>query len=79
MCWRPQDPNRTDVRFWHKADIPIALSNVRFRGQSGWRRALHDDPHLRDGLNVHEGQITCRAVADALKLPYTPADQALQQ
>ena len=43
----------------------------------GWRRALHDDLHLRNGLNVHNGQITCRAVADALKLPYTPADQAL--
>jgi len=45
----------------------------------GWRRALHDDLHLRSGLNVHNGQITCRAVADALKLPHTPADQALQQ
>jgi alanine dehydrogenase len=45
----------------------------------GWRRALHDDLHLRNGLNVYNGQITCRAVADALKLPYTPADQALQQ
>jgi alanine dehydrogenase len=45
----------------------------------GWRRALHDDLHLRNGLNVHNGQITCRAVADTLKLPYTPADQALQQ
>ena len=43
----------------------------------GWRRALHDDLHLRNGLSVHNGQITCRAVADALKLPYTPADQAL--
>jgi len=26
---------------------------------------------------VHEGRITCRAVADALGLPYTPADRAL--
>jgi hypothetical protein len=26
---------------------------------------------------VYNGQITYRAVADALKLPYTPADQAL--
>jgi hypothetical protein len=42
------------------------------------RQALHDDLDLRNGLNVHNGQITCRAVADALKLPYTPADQALQ-
>jgi hypothetical protein len=24
--------NRTDVRFWHKADMTIALINVRFRG-----------------------------------------------
>jgi alanine dehydrogenase len=44
----------------------------------GWRQALHNDPHLRNGLNVHNGQVTCRAVADALKLPYTPAEQALQ-
>lgn len=44
----------------------------------GWRQALHDDLHLRNGLNVHNGQVTCRAVADALNLPYTPAEQALQ-
>src|SRR5262252_4309970 len=25
MSWRPQVPNRTDVRFWHKADIPTRL------------------------------------------------------
>ena len=54
-------------------------STVHELADKGWRRALHDDLHLRDGLNVHNGQITCRAVADALKLPYTPADQALQQ
>jgi len=23
MCWLPQLPNRTDVRFWHLADIPV--------------------------------------------------------
>jgi hypothetical protein len=26
-----------DVRYWHKADMAIALSDVRFRGQSGHR------------------------------------------
>jgi alanine dehydrogenase len=35
-------------------------------------RALAEDAHLRDGLNVQDGHVTCRAVADALKLPYTP-------
>ena len=28
--------------------------------------ALADDPHLRNGLNVHKGKITNRAVAEAL-------------
>jgi alanine dehydrogenase len=35
-------------------------------------RALADDEHLRNGLNVQDGRITHRAVADALKLPYAP-------
>jgi alanine dehydrogenase len=35
-------------------------------------RALAEDEHLRNGLNVQDGRITCRAVAEALKLPYTP-------
>ena len=37
----------------------------------GWRRRSHDDPHLRNGLNVHEGKVTCRPVAEALGLPFT--------
>jgi alanine dehydrogenase len=31
-------------------------------------KALLDDPHLRNGLNVHQGKITNKAVADALGL-----------
>ena len=31
----------------------------------GWKQALREDLHLRHGLNVHEGQIYCRPVADA--------------
>ena len=29
-------------------------------------KAILDDQHLRNGLNVHKGRITNRAVADAL-------------
>ena len=36
----------------------------------GVRRALSEDEHLRNGLNVHDGSITCRAVAEAQGLPY---------
>jgi alanine dehydrogenase len=61
----------------------FALSNattsfVLALAGKGWRQALADDPHLRNGLNVHDGRITYRAVADALKLPYTHAEHALR-
>ena len=35
------------------------------------------DPHLRDGLNIHRGKVTCEAVAKSLGLPYQPAEEAL--
>ena len=36
----------------------------------GWRRAAADDAHLRAGLNVVEGQVTCQAVAHDLGYTY---------
>ena len=61
----------------------FALSNmttsfVLALADKGWRRALNEDPHLLEGLNVHGGCVTYRAVADALELPYTHADHALR-
>jgi alanine dehydrogenase len=46
--------------------------------EEGARRALGEDLHLRNGLNVHEGMIAHRAVAEALKMRFTPAEQALR-
>jgi alanine dehydrogenase len=42
-------------------------------GFSGIRR----DPHLRNGLNIHRGKVTCEAVANSLGLPFQPALEAL--
>jgi alanine dehydrogenase len=61
----------------------FALSNmttsfVLALADKGWRRALSEDPHLLKGLNVHDGRVTYRAIADALELPYTHADHALR-
>jgi alanine dehydrogenase len=61
----------------------FALSNVTTSfvlalADKGWRLALAADAHLRDGLNIHDGHITCRAVADAHGLPYTHAEHALR-
>jgi len=39
----------------------------------GWRRALADDVHLRQGLNVCQGQVTFEAVAQALGYACVPA------
>ena len=60
----------------------FALSNVTTSfvlalADKGARRALSEDAHLRAGLNVHDGRVTYRAVAEALRLPYTHAEQAL--
>jgi alanine dehydrogenase len=61
----------------------FALSNVTYSfvlalADKGMRRALAEDIHLCRGLNVHEGHITYRAVAEALKLPYMAPEQAMR-
>ncbi len=38
--------------------------------------ALARDPHLRNGLNVHNGRITHRAVAESLNLDFADPDQS---
>jgi alanine dehydrogenase len=43
----------------------------------GWRKALADDPHLKNGLNVCQGKVTYAAVAQALGYAYVPADSLL--
>ena len=39
----------------------------------GWKQACLDDPALALGLNMVEGKVTYKAVADVFGLPYTPA------
>jgi alanine dehydrogenase len=60
---------RTSTLALNNATRPFILALA----DKGFPRALVDDVHLRNGLNVHGGKITCRAVADALRLPYAPA------
>ncbi|WP_292937592.1 alanine dehydrogenase [Noviherbaspirillum sp.] len=44
----------------------------------GWRQALKDNPHLKNGLNVCQGKVTYQAVAHDLGYEYVPADYFLQ-
>jgi alanine dehydrogenase len=64
---------RTSTFALNNATRPFVLA-LADRGFPG---ALSGDPRLLSGLNVHKGNITCRPVADALQLPYTPAAEAL--
>ena len=43
----------------------------------GWRQALRDNPHLKNGLNVCQGKVTYAAVANDLGYDYVPADTLL--
>ena len=43
----------------------------------GWKQALKDNVHLKNGLNVAEGKVTYEAVALALGKTYVPADSLL--
>ena len=70
----PGAVSRTSTFALNNVTLPFVLALA----DKGYRRALGQDAHLRRGLNVHEGQITHRAVADALKLPYTPPEAALR-
>src|SRR5579862_2702963 len=45
---------------------------------AGVTRALAESPGLRLGVNVAAGQVTYGPVADAVGLPYTPLDEALE-
>ncbi|MFP5358624.1 MAG: alanine dehydrogenase [Gammaproteobacteria bacterium] len=56
------------------ATLPMVLALA----DKGYRKALLDDPHLREGLNVHLGQVTYQAVAEALGHDYVPTQEALK-
>ena len=55
----------------------VTLPHVLTLANKGWRPALRHDAHLRDGLNVHAGQITCQEVADSLGYPFVAAKDLL--
>jgi alanine dehydrogenase len=64
---------RTATYALNNATLPFALA-LATRGLG----AVKDDPHLREGLNVHRGVVTNAAVAQSLGLEFQPAATALQ-
>lgn len=57
----------------------IALTNATFTyvlaiAEKGWEKALADDPALKRGLNVYDGKMVCKPVADAFAMPCETLD-----
>lgn len=57
---------RTSTMALTNATLPFALALAN----KGVKKALLDDPHLLNGLNVHQGKVTYKAVADVLSYDY---------
>jgi alanine dehydrogenase len=53
---------RTSTFALNNATLPFVLALAN----KGWKSALADDPHLKNGLNIASGKVTCKPVAEAL-------------
>jgi alanine dehydrogenase len=64
---------RTSTYALNNATLPhvVRLANL------GWREALLADPHLRAGLNVAKGKVTCKPVAEVHHYSWVAPETAL--
>ncbi len=65
---------KTSTYALNNATLPFVLALA----DKGWRQALKEDPHLRAGLNVHDGKVTYKAVADAHGYDYVAPEAVLR-
>jgi alanine dehydrogenase len=64
---------RTSTQALENSTLPFSLAIAN----KGYKKALNDDVHLRNGLNVIDGKVTYKAVAEALNVPFFEAEKAL--
>ncbi len=60
----------------------MALTNATLRyalalADKGWQQACRDDAALCRGLNIVDGKVVFKAVADVFGLPYTPVENVI--
>lgn len=56
----------------------VTLPHAMRIAEMGWKGALAANPHLAEGLNVHAGKVTYKAVAEELGYEYLPVADALR-
>jgi alanine dehydrogenase len=64
---------RTSAFALNNSTLPFVLALA----DKGWKRALREDPHLRNGLNIHRGMVTCAPVAQTHGYTHVDALTAL--
>lgn len=64
---------RTSTYALNNVTLPHALRIAEL----GWKGALSANPHLAEGLNVHAGKVTYKAVADELGYDWRSVDDVL--
>ena len=64
---------RTSTFALTNATLPYALKLA----QLGLKNAIASDPGLGEGVNVYQGHVTCRGVAESQNLGYTPVRDLL--
>lgn len=64
---------RTSTYALNNTTLPHAVKIANL----GWKAALSKDAHLRNGLNVSNGKVTCEPVAQSLGYDYVPAEKLL--
>ena len=57
---------RTSTEALENATLPFTLNLA----SKGYKKAIEDDPNLKNGLNVIDGKVTYKAVSDALGYEY---------
>ena len=64
---------RTATRALTLNTLPYVLELA----DKGWKKAVRENPSLAKGVNIVNGKITYKAVAEAFGLPYTPLEEVL--
>ena len=64
---------RTSTFALNKATLPF----LKKLAKDGYKKALNDDPNFLKGLNVCQGNVTYKAVADIFGHKYIPAKEAI--
>lgn len=64
---------KTSTQALTNATLPYAVEIAN----KGWMNAMRESAEIRLGANVVRGKVTCKGVAEAFGMPYTPIEELL--